>query len=113
MVSENDASFQVSMVGSVLLPDLFKVILKRIILTGYPIKGRKKKSLVRHMFFTPDDVKFFKNNEVYTKNGLRGIIKKSVGLQGKMKCVFSGNINSSDTVCMNLYKRVFPPFSAN
>lgn len=63
------------------------------------------------MFFSPEDVEFFKNNEVYTKHGLRGKILQSLGTHGLMKCVFNDSVRQSDTVCMNLYKRVFPPFA--
>lgn len=100
---------QLAMMGSLEYPDLFKVILKRVILTGYPIKSKKRTAVVRHMFFNPEDVKYFMDNEVYTRSGLRGKITQSLGIHGMMKCVFSGNVNSSDTICMNLYKRVFPP----
>jgi len=37
--------------GVVMPPNPLKVILKRIILTGYPLKCHKKKCVARYMFF--------------------------------------------------------------
>ena len=39
--------------------DAFQIILKRIILTGYPYKINKRKAVVRLMFFNPLDVRYF------------------------------------------------------
>jgi len=58
--------------GIVLPPDPLKVILKRIVLTGYPLRCHKKKATVRYMFFDPKDIKYFKPVELYTQSGLRG-----------------------------------------
>jgi len=84
------------------------VILKKIMLTGYPLKVHKKKAVVRYMFFDPKDVKYFKPVELSTKFGLKGHIKDSLGTHGLMKCVFNDFVKQSDTVCLPLYKRVFP-----
>lgn len=78
--------------GIVMLPDPLKVILKRVILTGYPLRCHKKKATIRYMFFDPKDIKYFKPVELYTTNGLRGHIKDSLGTHGLMKCTFNDHI---------------------
>ena len=57
--------------GIVLPPDPLKIILKRIILTGYPLRCHKKKATIRYMFFDTKDIKYFKPVELYTQAGLR------------------------------------------
>lgn len=94
--------------GTVLEENSNKIILKKAILTGYPLKIQKKKAVVRYMFFNPEDVNYFKPIEISTKNGLRGHIKESLGTHGHMKCYFNDFVKSHDTVCLTLYKRVFP-----
>jgi pre-rRNA-processing protein TSR1 len=94
--------------GNIHLSDAKKIILKKIVLTGYPIKIKKRKAVIRYMFFNPSDIHYFKPVQLSTKNGLRGHITESLGTHGYMKCVFNDFMKASDTVCMNLYKRVFP-----
>ncbi|KAI0499326.1 hypothetical protein KFK09_020229 [Dendrobium nobile] len=98
----------VAAVGSLRSVDPYRIILKKIILTGYPLRVSKKKATVRYMFHNPEDVRWFKPVELYTKCGRRGLIKDSVGTHGAMKCVFNGVIQQHDTVCMSLYKRAYP-----
>lgn len=98
----------VAAVGSLRSVDPYRIILKKIILTGYPLRVSKKKATVRYMFHNPEDVRWFKPLELYSKCGRRGLIKDSVGTHGAMKCVFNGVIQQHDTVCMSLYKRVYP-----
>ena len=96
--------------GTVTDPDPLKIILKRIVLTGYPVKCKRKRAVIRYMFFDKEDIRYFKPVELYTKLGLRGKIKDSLGTHGLIKWYFTDGVSGSDTVWMPLYKRVYPPF---
>ena len=85
-----------------------RIVLKKIVLTGYPQKCKKRGAIVKYMFFNPEDILWFKPVELRTKHGLSGNIRQSVGLHGSMKCIFSDGVHQHDTVCMSLYKRIYP-----
>lgn len=85
-----------------------RVILKRIVITGFPTKVHRNKATIRHMFYNPEDVKFYKPLELWTKYGRRGRIREPLGTHGLMKCAFDGVIQQRDTICASLFKRVFP-----
>ncbi|CAO2823087.1 unnamed protein product [Amaranthus hypochondriacus] len=95
-------------VGSLISVDPDRIILKKIILTGYPQRVSKVKATVRYMFHSPEDVRWFKPVEVWSKCGRRGRIKEPVGTHGAMKCLFNGVLQQHDTVCMSLFKRAYP-----
>jgi pre-rRNA-processing protein TSR1 len=98
-------------IGSMIGADADRIVVKRIILTGYPVRVHKRHATVKYMFYNPDDVKWFKPADLYTKHGLQGNIEESVGEHGTMKCLFNAPIKQHDTVCLPLFKRIFPKFA--
>lgn len=96
--------------GSLMSVNPDRLLIKRIVLTGYPVGVNKRAAVVRHMFYEPDDIRWFKPVKLWTKYGLTGHIKEPRGTKGYLKATFDGFIKNHDTVCMNLYKRQFPPW---
>lgn len=85
-----------------------RIILKKAILTGVPVRVKKRFGVVRYMFNEPTDVKYYKPAELYTKHGLRGHIREPIGTHGLFKAIFNAPVKQNDTVMLILYKRVFP-----
>ncbi|XP_037901361.1 pre-rRNA-processing protein TSR1 homolog [Glossina fuscipes] len=90
-----------------------RIILKRVALSGVPMRINRKSATIRYMFFNKEDVEYFKPVKLRTKCGRVGHIKESLGTHGHMKCVFDGQLRSYDTVFMYLYKRVYPKWTYN
>jgi pre-rRNA-processing protein TSR1 len=110
---QRDGRNELVATGSMIGPDADRTIVKRIILTGFPVRVHKRFATVKYMFSDPEDVKWFQPAGLTTKHGLNGTIEASVGEHGTMKCLFNAPIKQHDTVCLALYKRVYPKFVEN
>jgi pre-rRNA-processing protein TSR1 len=96
--------------GALSAIDPDRIMLKKVILTGVPIRVRKRSAVVRQLFYDPQDVRWFKPAELVTKWGIRGHIKEPIGTHGLLKAQFGAPIKQNDTVMLILYKRMFPKF---
>ncbi|KAF9760981.1 Ribosome biogenesis protein TSR1 [Nosema granulosis] len=79
-----------------------------VVLSGRPEKVYKRSCIVRKMFFTKNEVLFFKNIRLYSKNGRSsGFIKKPIGVHGRFRAYFSNQLPPGGKIYMSLYKRAF------
>jgi len=85
-----------------------RVILRRSVLTGVPVRIGKSAATVRGMFHNARDVRFFKSIPLWTKYGRSGNIVEPIGTHGRMKCVFDKQLLHADTICLSLFDRVYP-----
>eukprot|EP01134_Creolimax_fragrantissima_P002968 CFRG2968T1 len=105
---DEEGNLKLLAMGSVNNCNADRVNLKKIVLSGAPFKINVRHAVVRYMFFNTNDISWFKPVELWTKGGLRGHIKETLGTHGHMKCSFNGPMRAEDTVCMSLYKRAYP-----
>jgi pre-rRNA-processing protein TSR1 len=108
--AEGEENIGLSLVGTgtALPPSTSRVVAKRVILTGHPYHIHKKIVTVRYMFFSRDDVEWFKALPLWTRRGRTGFIKEPLGTHGYFKATFDGKINPQDAVGVSLYKRMWP-----
>jgi pre-rRNA-processing protein TSR1 len=76
-------------------------------LKGKPIKICKSYVVVEGMFFNKDQVEYFRNIQVASKNDISGFIKKPLGTKGLFKAYFSQQVKHGEFITMTLYKRIY------
>lgn len=108
---ENGNSMELIGQGTFLNCDHSRVVAERAVLTGHPVKIHKRVVTVRYMFFSPEDINWFKAIPLFTKSGRSGFIKESLGTHGYFKATFDGKLTAQDTVAMSMYRRVWPEVS--
>jgi hypothetical protein len=91
--------------------DPCRMIIKRWIITGRPTETGGRGARVELMFYNEEDVNWFSNVPLWTKSKRRGHVGPAVSTGGKFKALFNDIARPEDTVCMSLYRRVFPPLS--
>ncbi|XP_065176403.1 pre-rRNA-processing protein TSR1 homolog [Sycon ciliatum] len=97
--------------GSLLNVNPNRLVIQKAVVSGHPFKINRRVATIRYMFFDREDILFFKAVELWSKHGRRGHIKEPLGTHGHMKCVFNRSLKAQDTVCMSLYKRIFPKWT--
>ena len=108
---ETKDGLHIAATGSYIKSDPDAIVVKKIVLTGSPFKIHKRTAFIRGMFHFPEDIKWFKPVELWTKFGKVGNIKEPHGTHGLMKCIFDTPVSHQDTVCLSLYRRVFPKWN--
>ena len=104
------ASGEACAIGSALTCDPDRIILKRCILSGVPLRTHKRKATVYKMFENPEDCAYFKPAQLVTKHGLTCHMTCPIGTHGHFKVALSRPMSQADTVLLKLYKRVYPKF---
>ncbi|GJD12909.1 Pre-rRNA-processing protein TSR1 [Galdieria sulphuraria] len=64
--------------GSILSIDTDRIILKRIVLSGFPYRVFKSRAVVRYMFFNREDILWFQPYPLWTKRGRLGNIEEPI-----------------------------------
>lgn len=105
---ENNGALELAGQGTLLDCDRKRVVAKRVVLTGHPVKIHKRLVTVRYMFFNTEDIDWFAAVPLFTKSGRLGFIKESLGTHGYFKSTFDGRLTAQDVVAMALYRRVWP-----
>lgn len=81
-----------------------RIVVKRTVLSGYPLKVNKKSAVIRFMFHNREDVLWFKPVELQTKYGRRGHIKEPLG---KLSFNLARNLFKYLLVIFNIYSEKF------
>ncbi|XP_043592079.1 ribosome biogenesis protein BMS1 homolog [Bombus pyrosoma] len=104
--------FRIAATGSIVEMDKSTQIMKKLKLTGIPMKIYKKTAFIKDMFNSALEVAKFEGAKIKTVSGIRGQIKKAVSKpEGCFRATFEDKILLSDIVfCRTWYKIDVPKF---
>lgn len=104
--------FRIAATGSIVEMDKSTEVMKKLKLTGVPMKIYKKTAFIKDMFNTALEVAKFEGAKIKTVSGIRGQIKKAASKpEGCFRATFEDKILLSDIVfCRTWYKVDVPKF---
>ena len=105
-VASRVPGFRIAATGSIVEMDKSTQIVKKLKLTGVPMKIYKKTAFIKDMFNSALEVAKFEGAKIKTVSGIRGQIKKTVSKpEGCFRATFEDKILLSDIVfCRTWYK---------
>lgn len=111
-VSTRESGFRIAATGTVVETNKTTTVVKKLKLTGVPLKIYKKTAFIKDMFNSALEVAKFEGVRIKTVSGIRGQIKKAVSKpDGCFRGTFEDKIQLSDIVfCRTWYKIDIPKF---
>lgn len=105
-ITDRVPEFRIAANGVVLEADQSTKIVKKLKLIGAPEKILKKTAFIKDMFHSETEVAKFEGAQIQTQSGIRGIIKKSRGLEGVFRATFEDVIKKSDIIVLKTWAPV-------
>ena len=111
-VATREPGFRIAATGSVVETNKTTRVVKKLKLTGTPLKIYKKTAFIKDMFNSALEVAKFEGVKIKTVSGIRGQIKKAISKpEGCFRATFEDKIQLSDIVfCRTWYKVDIPKF---
>ncbi|KAH9268996.1 arf-GAP with GTPase, ANK repeat and PH domain-containing protein 9 [Batrachochytrium salamandrivorans] len=108
-VSDHTAAFRISATGVVLEIGKTTEVVKKLKITGTPMKVFKNTAFVKDMFSTSLEVAKFEGASLRTVSGIRGQVKKSLGKpEGAFRATFEDKVLMSDIIFLRAWYPVKP-----
>lgn len=111
-VASREPGFRIAATGSIVELDKTTQVVKKLKLTGVPMKIYRKTAFIKDMFNSALEVAKFEGARIKTVSGIRGQIKKAIAKpEGCFRATFEDKIMLSDIVfCRTWYKVDVPRF---
>ena len=104
------SDFRIAATGVILDLDKSTQIVKKLKLTGSPLKIFKKTAFVKDMFTSPLEVAKFEGAMIRTVSGIRGVVKKAIKAPpGAFRATFEDKILLSDIIFTRTWFQVDIP----